>query len=127
MDELAPSERLLLSGLSCSVLVLAAGLIATLHRPGIAIASGLLTLAAIVAVAGFSNAKQRRWSVGHWVLLAAALPLFFALYGVGLSILRFLGQAVAGGLLIGIAALLATATGIVTLQWRKGELREHHR
>jgi hypothetical protein len=117
-NDSSPSERLLISGLACSSLVFAAGVIAIASRLGIVIASGVLTFAAIVGAAGFAYAKDR-WSSGLWVLLAAALPLFFALYAAGLAILRSLGQTAAGGLLIVLAVLLAGATAAVSAQWRR--------
>ena len=127
MDQLAPSERLQLTGVICSALVLAGGVIARVDAHGIAIASGLLTLAGLAGAAGFAYAKNRPWGVGHLVLLTAAMPLFFGLYGIGQSILHSLGQAVAGGLLVAIAVVLAAATGIISLQWHRHELRERAR
>jgi hypothetical protein len=118
MNESSPSERLLIAGLACSSLVLAAGVVAITSRLGIAIASGVLTVAAVVAIAGFAHAKNR-WSSGLWVLMAAALPLFFALYAAGLTILRSLGQTVAGVLLIVLAVLIAGGTAALSAQWRR--------
>jgi hypothetical protein len=128
MDRLPPSERLLLTGLICSVLVLSGGVVARLDAPhGIAIASGLLTLAALAGATGFAYAKSQRWSVGYLVLLTAAMPLFFGLYGVGQSILHSLGRPMAGSLLIAVAVVLAAATGVTCLQWRRHELRARPR
>jgi hypothetical protein len=118
MNESSPSERLLTVGLACSSLVLTAGVVAIISRFGIIIASGVLTFAVIVGVAGFAHAKSR-WSSGMWALIAAALPLFFALYAAGLAILRSLGQTAAGGLLIVLAVLIAGATVAVCAQWRR--------
>jgi Zn-dependent protease len=127
LKHLSASERLLVAGMACSTLVLTAGVIAMVNRLGIAVASGLLTVAAVVGAAGYAFAKNQPWNIGHWVLIAAGLPLFFGLYAVGLAILRSLGQVTAGGLLVAIAAVLATATGLIALKWRKPGLRVRHR
>jgi hypothetical protein len=118
INESSPSERLLIAGLTSSSLVFTAGVVAITSRLGIVIASGVLTFAAMVGTAGFAHAKNR-WSSGMWVLVAAALPLFFALYAAGLAILRSLGQTAAGGLLIVIAVVIAGATAALSAQWRR--------
>jgi hypothetical protein len=116
---LAPADkRLTTAGLLCSGLVLAAGLIAMLSPVGVAVASGLLTLAAFVGLGGVSR-REPGADLAIWVLLAAAMPLFVAFYAIGLAILRRLGQATAGGLLIAIAALLIAATAFVALRRSK--------
>jgi hypothetical protein len=118
MNQRSPSERLLIAGLASSSLVFAAGVVAITSRLGIVIARGVLTFAAVVGGVGFAHAKNR-WSSGLWVLMVAALPLFFALYAAGLAILRSLGQTAAGGLLIVLAVLIAGATTALGAQWRR--------
>jgi hypothetical protein len=118
MNQQSPSERLLIAGLASSCLVFAAGVVAITSRLGIVIASGVLTFAAVVGGVGFAHAKNR-WSSGLWVLMAAALPLFFAFYAAGLTILRSLGQTAAGSLLIVLAVLIAGATTALGARWRR--------
>jgi hypothetical protein len=109
-QDLRASERVAVCGLTCSALVLAAGLIAKTSVSGVAIASVLLTVAAAVACAGAAAFRGHAWDLGVWALLAAALPLFAVFYGVGLTVLRSLGLAMAGDLLIAIAAILPVVT-----------------
>lgn len=100
------NERVAVCGLACSALVLAAGFIAKISASGVAIASVLLTLAGVVACAGGAIYRGQRWSLGVWPLLGAALSVFGAFYGIGRLLLRTLGQAMAGDLLIAVAAIL---------------------
>jgi len=114
-------QRLILIAALCSVIVVAAGLFALWGALGVQIASGVLTLAAIVACAGFPWAQNRKVGAGIVVLIAAVLPLFGAFYAVGLTIFRSLGSAVAGGLLIGAGTLLMNVTA-----WYAFKLRTTH-
>jgi hypothetical protein len=104
------SERVAVCGLVCSGLVLAAGFMAKISTSGVAIASALLTMAGVVACAGVAAFRGHRWELGVWALMAAALPLFGAFYGIGLMILHSLGQAMSGDLLIAVAAILPVVT-----------------
>jgi hypothetical protein len=114
MEALPANRRLWMAGVACSGLVLAAGIIATTNALGIAIASGLLTVAAIVGIIAIGIARAPGAAASYAVLIAAALPLFFAFYAAGFTVLRYLGQKTAGGLLMVIAILLAIATHIAT-------------
>jgi len=110
------SERIAGFGLACSALLLAAGLFASLSSSGIAIASALLTVAGVVASAGVAAFRGHPWDMSVWALLAAALPMFGIFYAIGLLLLRWVGQAIAGDLLIAIAAVLPVVTGFIALQ-----------
>jgi hypothetical protein len=114
MEALPANRRLWMAGVACSGLVLAAGIIATTNAFGIAIASGLLTVAAIVGIIAIGIARAPGAAASYAVLIAAALPLFFAFYAAGFTVLRYLGQKAAGGLLMVIAILLAIATHVAT-------------
>lgn len=118
MPQQSVSRRRRVAGLSCSALVLVAGIVALTNQLGIAIASGLLTLGAIGGLAGFASARNPKAASGYAVLLAAALPLFFGFYIAGLQVLRVLGQAAAGGLLIGLSVLVAVVTLVVSTDRR---------
>jgi hypothetical protein len=118
MSQQAVNRRRRIAGLACSALVLVAGLAAFANQVGVAIASGLLTLAAMGGLAGFASAKNPKTVSSYAVLLAAALPLFFGFYIAGLQVLRVLGQAAAGGLLIGLSVVVAVVTLMVTAERR---------
>ena len=118
MSQQSVSKRRRVAGLTCSALVLVAGVVALTNQLGIAIASGLLTLAAIGGLAAFASAKNPKAASGYAVLLAAALPLFFGFYIAGLQVLRVLGQAAAGGLLIGLSVVIAVVTMLVSADRR---------
>jgi hypothetical protein len=105
-QETRNNERVAVCGLACSALALAAGFIAKVSASGVAIASVLLTLAGVVACAGVAIYRGARWSLGVGALLSAALLVFGAFYGIGRLLLRALGQAMAGDLLIAVAAIL---------------------
>ncbi|HYJ10059.1 MAG TPA: hypothetical protein VEX18_13645 [Polyangiaceae bacterium] len=79
---------------------------------GVAIASLLLTAAAIIAAGGLAAARDpsRRVNIGLWLPIAAALPLFGVFYAIGLFIFEHLGQTYAGVLLIAVALLGALAS-----------------
>jgi hypothetical protein len=114
MEALSANRRLWMAGLACSGLVLAAGIIATTNQLGIAIASALLTVAAIVGIIAIGLSRAPGAATSYAVLIAAALPLFFAFYAAGFTVLRYLGQKAAGGLLMGLAILVAIATQVAT-------------
>jgi hypothetical protein len=118
MAQQSVSRRRRVAGLSCSGLVLVAGFVALTNQLGIAIASGLLTLAGIGGLAAFASAKNPKAISSYAVLLAAALPLFFGFYIAGLQVLRVLGQAAAGGLLIVLSVVGAVVTLIATTERR---------
>jgi hypothetical protein len=118
MAQQSVSKRRRIAGLSCSALVLVAGIVALTNELGIAIASGLLTVAGIGGLAAFASARNPKAVSSYAVLLAAALPLFFGLYIAGLQVLRVLGQAAAGGLLIGLSVVVAIVTFFVTAERR---------
>jgi hypothetical protein len=118
MPQPSVNRRRRVAGLSCSALILVAGVVALSNEVGIAIASGLLTLAGIGGLAAFASAKNPKAISSYAVLLAAALPLFFGFYIAGLQVLRVLGQAAAGGLLIGLSVVVAVVTFFVTAQRR---------
>jgi hypothetical protein len=69
------------------------------------------------SIPGYWSRFARYYS-SYAVLLAAALPLFFGFYIAGLQVLRVLGQAAAGGLLIGLSVVVAVVTFFVTAQRR---------
>jgi hypothetical protein len=110
------SRHVAASGLTCSALVFTAGAIPTLGGAGNALASLLLTIAAVVGAEGIASARNRRWDFGIWVLLAAALPLLGVLYAIGRAILLAAGAPIAGGLLIGVATVIAATTAFATLK-----------
>jgi hypothetical protein len=118
MAQQTVSKRRRVAGLACSALVMVAGVVALTNQLGIAIASGLLTLAGIGGLAAFASAKNPKALSSYAVLLAAALPLFFGFYIAGLQVLRVLGQAAAGGLLIALSVVVAVVTVIVTAERR---------
>jgi hypothetical protein len=100
------------------VIVVVAGLFALWGTVVVQIASILLTLAAILALAGFPWAQDRKLGWAIAVLIAAVLPTFGALYAIGLAILRHLGAAVAGGLLIAAGTTLMCVTAWYSLRLR---------
>src|SRR5262245_30586334 len=118
MRHLHPSDRFLIAGLFCSALVLLAGVVATTNTIGIAVASTLLTFASMLLVPALASLRAPGSGIAYSVLVAAALPLFFAFYGVGLAVLRYLGRGPAGQLLIALSAVLAVGTCVVAVRMR---------
>jgi hypothetical protein len=118
MHRLAKHTRLTVCGISASALVFVAGIVANFGGTGIASASALLTTAAIVALAGWSYAKDRSLGTAVLGLIAAALPLFLGFYAAGLAVLKMLGQAASSLLLIAASIAIATFTLIQAQEWR---------
>jgi hypothetical protein len=118
MHRLAKYERLVVSGISASALVLFGGVVANFGKVGIAAASGLLTAAAMVMLAGSTYAKNRRAGTAVIGLIAAALPLFFGFYVGGLTVLRYLGQTASSLLLIVLSIALSAGTLLLGQEWR---------
>lgn len=102
-----PNPRLAATLSISAVLVTSAGAIAMVAERGVFVASIILTSTLLITAAGVAYASDRRLGLGVAALLAAALPLFLVFHVIGLAILRSLGPAVAGGLLIGLGGLLA--------------------
>lgn len=111
-------ERFALSGFLGSAFVILAGLLALVGRWSPSLPSILLTVAAIILVAGFGAARTRprRFDIGLLLPIAAALPLFGLFYALGIFILDRFGQAVGGWLLIGLGAVLAATSTALALR-----------
>lgn len=118
MHSLAKHERLRVTGISASGLVLLGGVVANFGRPGIFAAAGFLTAAAVVLLAGSTYSKNRRAGTAVIGLIAAALPLFFGFYAAGLAVLRFLGQTASSLLLIAVSIAMSAGTLLLAQEWR---------
>jgi hypothetical protein len=101
------NRRLAVTISLCSVVVMTAGVLATIAEHGVLIASILLTGAFLVGLVGITYANDRVLGFGIAALLAAALPLFLGFQAIGLAILERLGPTVAGGVLVAVGGLLA--------------------
>jgi MFS family permease len=121
MTPLPHVERLAVSGFTCGVMVMVAGVVALLSDVGVVVASALITLAAMVVALGFGAARDRarRFDIGLLVPIVAALPLFGIFYAIGRLIFARFGQGIGGGLLLAIGVVLAVASTVLALRDRK--------
>jgi hypothetical protein len=110
MAHFSHASRLVTAGAASSALCAAAGIVAFAGPAALKISSALLVLAVVVAFVGYAYADQRGLGWGALVLVAACLPLFVALSGIGTLIMSHLGVPVAGGALIALSITVAVAT-----------------
>ncbi len=110
MRQLSERHRLVVTGATCSAIVICAGVVALQGRTGVLIASVMLTAAFIIGLVGSAYSSNRTLGWGLAALVAAGGPLFIGLYVIGVQIMTRLGAGTAGGLLIGIGGGLALAS-----------------
>jgi len=118
MHPLAKHQRLAVTGISASGLVLLGAVVANFGRPGTLVAAGLLTAAAMVLLAGSAYSKNRRAGTFVIGLIAAALPLFFGFYAAGLAVLKLLGQTASSLLLVAVSIAMSAGTLLLAQEWR---------
>lgn len=116
MQHLSHASRLVTAGAACSAICAGAGILAFTGPDMVKVSSALLVAAVIVALVGYAYADNRRLGMGALVLVAAVLPLFGALYAIGLMVMTHLGAMVAGGALIALS--IATAASTIALMTR---------
>lgn len=83
----------------------------------------MLVAALLVAAVGYAYADNRRLGWGILAIIAATLPLFGVLYGVGALIMQQLGVTIAGSALIGVS--VAIAAGSIALSRSAHRLGGH--
>lgn len=110
MNPYTESRRRTVVGVAATTIMTGAGVAALTGATGVLIASVLLTVTVIVIAGGLAHAHDGRLGMGVWLLIAASLPLFGLLYAIGVTILKHIGPAVAGGLLFALAGALGIAT-----------------